>query len=86
MGLTAGIIQPLGKPVVPSGIAIAGIHPLLDHTPAPFPGEEKGVMVKVIAILKGTAVHLGDEATHPDQGVSLNPIPVTIMGYLLRGL
>ncbi len=64
----------LAQPVVAAGVAVGLVHALLHHRPGAPSGEQKGVVVELVAVLDGGAVHLGRHAAGVDQGQRLERI------------
>ncbi len=59
MRLVDEIAHLLAEPVVAAGITIGLVHSLLDNGPIALAGEEKNVMIKLVAVLHRGAVHFG---------------------------
>ncbi len=58
------------KPVVPSGIAIVLVHPLLHHAPGLFSrNEEKAMVIELVAVLHRGGVDLRRELARADQKI-----------------
>ena len=67
MGLLYKRGEPLAEPVITPGVAIGGVHPLLDHGPVPQRSEYDNVVVELVSVLEGRIVHLGAHAAGIDQ-------------------
>ncbi len=55
------------QPVIAAGVAVVFVHPLLDDRPGASPGKKKGVVIKLVAVLDGGAIHLGGHAAGINQ-------------------
>ena len=66
------------QPVIPAGGSRLAIHPLLDDTPVAGGCEEECVVIELISILDGGAVHLRRHAARVHEGLS-GPSPAARM-------
>ncbi len=53
--------------MIAPGVAGGVVHPLLDHRPIALPGEQEAVVVELVAVLEGGAVHLGRDLAGVDE-------------------
>ncbi len=60
------------QPVIAAGVLRLVVHALLDDGPLPLAVEQEHVVVELIAVLYGGAVHLGGHAARIDEGFGIH--------------
>ena len=70
MRLVDIIFKGIGEPMIPPGIVVVRVHPLLNHAPIPIFCENQHMMIKLIRVLNSGVVHLGAHLTGVDKILS----------------